>query len=143
MSPAGDAVLMHLRITGVLMALLVAVNLYVPSHLRWRDEMARLSLVNRQIFQVHSFFIVLILALFSLLLLTCGDALLEPTRLSRAILAGLTIFWAARLAIQVGFYSPAIWTGDRLYRTMHYVFVVTWMYVMTVCAAALWHNMST
>ena len=41
-----------------------------------------MSLVNRQIFQAHTVFLVLTLALFSALLLTCGDALLEPTRLA-------------------------------------------------------------
>ena len=49
---------------------LVVVNLFVPARFRWREELARLSLMNRQIFQVHTIFIVLTLALFSALLLT-------------------------------------------------------------------------
>lgn len=137
-----DALLLHLRLTGVLMALLVLVNLVVPFRLGWREEMARLSLLNRQIFQVHSAFIVLILALFSALLLTCGDALLEPTRLSRAVLTGLTIFWACRLAVQWGFYSREIWHGHRFYTTMHYVFSAVWVYMTAVCATALLKSLS-
>ena len=50
--------------------MLVVVNLFVPRRFHWREEMARLSLLNRQIFQAHSIFIVLTLALFSALLLT-------------------------------------------------------------------------
>ena len=75
---------------------------------RWRG----ISLVNRQIFQAHAVFLVLTLALISALLLTCGDALLEPTRLSRAVLVGLTIFWTLRLVMQWGFYL-----ADDLART--------------------------
>jgi len=83
--------LTHLRFVGVIMAVLVVVNLFVPGRLRWREELARVSLVNRQIFQVHTVFIVLILAIFAVLLLTSADALLEPTRLSRLVVGGLTI----------------------------------------------------
>ena len=130
--------LTHLRIVGAIMAVLVVVNLFVPGRLRWREELARVSLVNRQIFQVHTAFIVLILAMFAVLLLTSADALLEPTRLSRLILAGLTIFWGVRLLTQFCYYSPAIWRGDRFNTAMHGIFSVAWVYVTAVLGAAFW-----
>ena len=85
--------------------------------------------------QAHAVFLVLTLALVSALLLTCGDALLEPTRLSRAILIGLTIFWTLRMVMQWGFYSPTIWRGHRFNTVMHCLFSVIWIYVSTVFAA--------
>ena len=130
--------LINLRVVGVIMAVLVVVNLFVPGRLRWREELARVSLVNRQIFQVHTLFIVLILAMFGLLLLTSADALLEPTRLSRLILGGLTIFWGLRLLTQWFYYSPAIWRGDRFNTVMHGVFSVAWVYVTAVLGTAFW-----
>jgi hypothetical protein len=120
------------------MASLVVVNLVVPARFHWREEMSRLSLVNRQIFQAHSVFLVLTLGLFSALLLTCGAALLEPTRLSRAVLFGLTVFWGLRMLMQWCFYSPLIWRGHRFNTVMHYVFSVVWVYVTAVFATALW-----
>ena len=129
-------VVVHLRAVGVVMALLVAVNLVVPVRYRWRDETARLSLLNRQIFQAHAVFLILTLALFSVLLLNYADALVEPTRLSRAVLAGLTIFWALRMLMQWCFYSPAIWRGDRFHTAMHWLFSATWVYVTGVFATA-------
>src|SRR5262245_58811182 len=133
-----DVLLIHLRIVGLVMAALVVVNLFVPRRFHWREELARLSLLNRQIFQVHSVFLVLTLALFSALLLTSSDALLEPSRLSRAILFGLTVFWGLRMVMQWWFYSPAIWRGHRFNTVMHYVFSVTWVYLTFVFGAALW-----
>src|SRR5262245_12556439 len=130
--------LVHLRIVGLVMAGLVVVNMFVPWRFRWRDEMAGLSVLNRQIFEAHAIFLVLTLALFSALLLTSSDALLEPTRLSRAILIGLTIFWTLRMVMQWAFYSPAIWRGHRFNTTMHCVFSIVWVYVTTVFAAGLW-----
>jgi len=130
----------HLQIGGLVMAGLVVVNLFVPSQLRWREEMSRLSLVNRQIFQVHSVFLVLTLGLLSALLLTCAPALVEPTRLSRALLIGLTIFWGLRMVMQWFFYSSDLWRGHRFNTVVHYVFSVIWIYLTSVFAAALWMN---
>jgi len=98
-------IVFNLRAVGVVMAALVAVNLVVPIRYRWREETARLSLLNRQIFQAHAMFLVLTLALFSALLVGYADALVEPTRLSRAVLAGLTMFWGLRMLMQWFFYS--------------------------------------
>jgi len=130
-------VLLNLRIVGVMLAGLAVLNLFVPRRFHWHEEMARLSLLNRQIFQAHSVFLILTLALFSALLLTCTEALLEPTRLSRAILTGLLMFWGLRMLMQWFFYSPEIWRGHRFNTVMHYAFSLTWVYFSAVFAAAL------
>lgn len=136
-----EMLLVHLHVGGLAMASLVIVNLFVPSRFHWREEMARLSLVNRQIFQVHTVFLVLILALFSTLLLTCASELLEPSRLSRAILLGLTIFWGLRMAVQWCFYSSELWRGHRFNTIVHVAFSVLWVYLTSVFAVALWLNL--
>jgi hypothetical protein len=131
----------HLHIAGVLLGALAFVNLFVPARFHWREEMARLSLVNRQIFQAHTVFIVVTVAMFSALLLTSADALMEPTRLSRAVLAGLTFFWGLRMVMQWCFYSPAIWRGHRFNTVMHGVFSAAWVYLTITFATALWANL--
>lgn len=136
-----EMLLFHLHAGGVAIAALVVVNLLVPFRFRWQDEMSRLSLLNRQIFQVHAVFLVLTLALFSALLLTCASALLEPSRLSRAVLIGLMIFWALRMGVQWCFYSSALWRGHRFNTLIHYLFSGLWVYLTTVFAAALWMNL--
>ena len=132
--------LFNLRAAGVVLAALVVVNLFVPSRFGWRADMAKLSLLNRQIFQAHSVFLILTLALSSALLLTNADALLQPSRLSRAILIGLTIFWGVRMLMQWFFYSPDIWRGNRFFTTMHVVFSTVWIYMTAVFGAALWRT---
>jgi hypothetical protein len=127
----------HLRAVGVLMALLAIVNLFVPGRFNWREELSRVSLLNRQIFVAHTVFIVLLIVLMSALLLTCAEALLEPTRLSRAVLLGLTIFWGLRMLMQWFFYSPQVWRGNRLHTALHGVFSLGWVYVTAVCGLAL------
>ena len=131
------ALVFHLRAVGVLMALLAIANLFVPGRFNWREELSRVSLLNRQIFQAHTIFIVLLIALMSALFLTCAEALLEPTRLSRAVLIGLTIFWGLRMLMQWFFYSPRVWRGNSFHTVMHGVFSIGWIYVTAVCGLAL------
>ena len=130
--------LIHLRAAGVLLAALVVINLFVPLRFGWRTDLSRVSLLNRQIFQAHSVFLVLTLALSSALLLTNADALIEPSRLSRAVLLGLTIFWGLRMLMQWFFYSAAIWRGNRFFTAMHVVFSMAWVYLTAVFGAAWW-----
>ena len=78
MTPTPDSLAVHLRATGIVLALLVFVHAFVPGRLRWREELPRLSLVNRQIFEVHTVFIVLVLALSSALLLTAATLCWRP-----------------------------------------------------------------
>ena len=132
------AIVIQLRVTGAMIALLVLVNLVVPRRFHWREEMARLSLLNRQIFQVHAVFLVLILAMMSALLLTSADALLVPGRLSRALLTGLVLFWGLRMAMQWWFYSPEIWRGNSFNTLVHIVFSTMWIYMTAVFGMALW-----
>ena len=128
--------LFNLRLVGVFMAGLVVLNMCVPRHLRWSEELRRLSLVNRQIFEVHAIFLVVILAMFAALLLSSSEALLEPSRLSRLVLGGLTIFWGLRMLAQWFYYSPDTWRGDRLRTAMHYGFSAAWIYVTAVFGMA-------
>jgi hypothetical protein len=136
-----DLLLVNLRIAGACMAALVVFNLFVPQYLGWRRELARVSLVNRQIFEVHAFFLVLTLAMFAVLLLTASDALLEPTRLSRLVLGGLTTFWAIRMLAQWFYYSPNTWRGNRLHTVLHVAFSALWIYVTVVFGSAFWRVM--
>jgi hypothetical protein len=120
------------------MLLLVAVNaLDVPRRFRWKQEMSTLSLVNRQIFQVHAAFICLVLTMFAALALLLTRPLLEPTALARAVLAGLAGFWFLRLLAQWFVYDARIWRGHRFYTVMHVVFTLLWIYLSGVFAYAL------
>jgi hypothetical protein len=141
MTLSPDWLLLNFRIVGVLMALLVAVNLAVPARLNWREEMPRLSLINRQVVQAHSIFLILTLALLSALLLTSSETLLERSRLSRALLIGLTLFWGLRMLMQWFFYSRDTWQGNRFNTTVHYVFSGMWVYITATFGAALWSSL--
>jgi hypothetical protein len=128
---------LHLRLAGALQIALAALHLAFPSHLRWKEELPRLSLLNRQIFVVHTIFICFVLVLMGALSLLAPDALLEPTRLSRLVLGGFAAFWALRLVFQWCLYDRQLWRGNTKNTVIHFVFTIAWTYFASVYAAVL------
>lgn len=128
---------LHLRLVGATMLVLAAAHAYFPRRFAWAEETARLSLLNRQIFYVHTFFIVLILALNGSLCLFAPEALLEPTRLGYLLALGLVLFWGTRLAVQLFVYDRNLWRGRRVETTVHLLFTVLWTYYAAVFGGVL------
>ena len=133
---------LHLRIAGALLLLLATSHVLFQRQFRWGEELARLSILNRQIFLVHNFFIVLVVALMGAVSLLAPDALLERTRLGAWVLGGLALFWATRLALQFFVYDASLWRGDRLRTTVHVVFAALWSYLTVVYGCGLWGQLA-
>jgi hypothetical protein len=132
---------MNLRIVGILLVLLGLSHAFFNRYFGWERELANVSLLTRQIFFVHSFFIGLGVVLGGAGSFLCADALLRPALLSRAVLAGMTVFWLCRLLAQFVAYDTRIWKGDRFRTSMHAAFSVLWIYVTAtygVALAAVW-----
>ena len=110
---------------------LALVHLAFPRYFGWRQELAPLSLVNRQIMQVHTFFIGLVILLMGVLCVTSATEL-TGTVLGRKLLLGLGIFWACRLGIQFFWFSPRLWRGKAFETTVHLVFTLLWIYLSTI-----------
>ena len=127
----------HLRIAGALQIALALLHLAFPRRFQWKEELARLSPLNRQIFLVHTIFICLVLVMIGSLSLLTPGALLEPTRLSRLVLGGFSAFWGLRLLCQWFVYDPALWRGQTFNSVMHVLFSLLWLYLTAVYLGAL------
>jgi hypothetical protein len=125
---------LHLRIVGVCLLALVFINTLLPRRFGWKAELAKVSLLTRQVFMVHAIFICLMLLMMALLSLLFTPLLTTPSPLAAVVLAGLTFFWAFRLAAQFLIYSPRLWRGQRFETTMHVLFSCVWAYFAAVYA---------
>ena len=47
----------HLKIIGILLMLLALVHTIFPRYFNWKNELKELSLMNRQMMKIHTFFI--------------------------------------------------------------------------------------
>ena len=119
----------HLRLAGALQLALAALHLGFPRRFDWASELPRLSLLNRQIFVVHTLFIALVVLMFGALSCFAAPALLEPTPLSRLVLGGLATFWTARLAVQWLVYDTRLWRGHAANTRMHLALTALYVYL--------------
>ena len=123
--------IIHLQIIGTLLILLSLIHIVFPSYFNWKKELISLSLMNRQMMGVHTFFIAFVVSLMGLLCLTASADLIE-TSLGRKVSFGLALFWSTRLFFQLFIYSPKLWKGKRFETIVHIIFTLLWLYVSSI-----------
>lgn len=122
---------LHLKIIGVLLILLAIIHVAFPTYFKWRNELSNLSLINRQLMYIHSFFIAFIILLIGILCLTSARDLIY-TSLGKTISLGLGIFWSTRLFIQFFGYSAKLWKGKTFETSLHIFFSIFWTYLSVI-----------
>jgi hypothetical protein len=121
----------HFKIIGVLLIILALVHGFFPKYFNWEKELKSLSLINRQMMAVHTFFIALAIFLIGLLCLVSSKELIE-TKLGKTISLGIGIFWLMRLFIQFFGYSSELWKGKGFETAIHILFSLLWTYLSIV-----------
>lgn len=121
----------HLKIIGVLLVLLALVHTIFPKYFQWEKELSSLSLMNRQMMKVHTFFIALIVLMMGLLCMSASKELMDTT-LGKKISLGLFIFWTIRLFLQFFGYSDKLWKGKRFETIVHILFSLLWLYLSVI-----------
>ena len=124
---------MEVQLELIGFALVGLALLHVPfaRYFKWRQEFATVSLINRQMMYVHTFFIALTVLLMGLLCLTSAAELIA-TPLGHKLALGCGAFWLARLLIQFFGYSASLWRGKRFETAVHVVFSGLWAYLSIV-----------
>jgi hypothetical protein len=128
---------LHLKIIGWILVLLAIVHVVFPKRFNWTEELSSLSLINRQVMYVHTFFIALVVLFMGILCLTSAKELIE-TDLGKRIVLGLGFFWLIRLFIQFFGYSSTLWKGKTFETTVHIVFSLLWTYLSVVFLMIYW-----
>lgn len=121
----------HLKIAGSILVILSLMHIIIPKYFKWQTELKRLTLITRQIFYVHTFFIAFVVLLMGLLCLNYSHELIYDA-FGRVISIGLFGFWLARLIFQFFVYSPKVWRGKRFETAVHIVFSIMWLYLTSV-----------
>lgn len=70
---------LQLQITGILLMILAIAHVFFPKYFNWKQELSQLSLINKQMMEVHTFFVALVVFLMGLLCFTESQALTATT----------------------------------------------------------------
>jgi len=122
---------LHFKIIGILLMALALIHIIFPKYFNWEEELKSLSLMNKQMMTVHTFFIAVTVFMMGLLCLISTSDLIE-TKLGKTICLGFGIFWSIRLFIQFFVYSTALWKGKKFETIVHIVFSFLWLYLSFV-----------
>ncbi len=84
----------------------------IPHLLNWREPIARMPLLVREVFWVHTFFIGLTCAIFGLITWVFAADIAHPAHdMMRWFAFAVGLFWGIRCVMQWTFYSSAHWRG--------------------------------
>lgn len=121
----------HFKIIGIVLIVLAFIHAIFPKFFNWDKELASLSLINRQMMVVHTFFVAFIVFLMGLLCLSSSHELIE-TNLGKKIVLGFGVFWSVRLFVQFFGYSAALWKGKTFETAVHILFALLWTYLSLI-----------
>jgi hypothetical protein len=107
------ALLQLLWIAGFVQVVIASANLFLPAKLNYRDNLSRVSPVIRQIFVVHSVYIVGVVLLFAAVTFGFAGDLASGRGLGRFLAAAIAVFWLIRAPVQLLYYDPALRRENR------------------------------
>jgi hypothetical protein len=122
---------LNLKIAGILLILLALGHFTFPKYFNWKSDLSTVSLINRQMMYIHTFFIALVLFLAGLLCLTSSGEIIKSD-LGNKLSLGFGIFWVVRLIVQLFGYSSKLWKGKRFETGIHILFLLLWCYLAAV-----------
>ncbi len=126
------AVVGHVAILGA--------SFQVPARLRWREELARLSPLNRKLMWVQSSFTVLTIIAFAALTTVLHDELLRGDRAALALAAFIAVYWLARIGVDAFYFRHADWPQGRWLMLGHVMLVCLFCALAgTYLALIAWH----
>jgi len=127
-----------LRAAGAILLGLAALHPLMPARLRWKEELPRLSLLNRQMFLVHAYFIGLVLAMMGALCAFAPRLLVERGPLARLVCGAFAVFWFARLVVQWFVYDRSLWREGGFNAFIHWLFTAFWIYLSSLFGWLFW-----
>jgi amino acid permease len=103
-----------LWLAGLVQILIAAANFYLPRKLKYQENLERVAPIIRQIFVVHSVYIVGVLLLFAALTFGFAADLASGHGLGRFLAAGICVFWLFRAPVQLLYYDASLRRTNRL-----------------------------
>ncbi len=108
-------------------------NVALPKKLNYRQNLARVAPIIRQIFVVHSGYIVGIVLLFAVITFGFGAELASGRGLGRFLAAAMALFWFCRVPLQLLYYDAAL---RRAHRAVDAAMTAALLFLTATYAAA-------
>lgn len=108
-----DAMTVALWTAGAVEVAIALANFVIARKLKYRENLARVAPMIRQIFVVHSGYIVGIVLLFAAITFQFAGELASGHGLGRFLAVAMAVFWLCRVPLQLFYYDPAVRRENR------------------------------
>jgi hypothetical protein len=102
-----------LWLAGLVQVAIAFANVFLPAKLKYRENLSRVAPIIRQIFLVHSIYIVGVVLLFAAVTFAFAGELASGRGLGRFLAAAIATFWLARVPLQIFYYDTALRRAHR------------------------------
>ncbi len=131
------AILLFLWLAGFVQIAIASANLFIPRKLNYQENLTRVAPIIRQIFVVHSVYIVGVVLLFAAVTFGFATELASGRGLGRFLASAMALFWLCRAPVQLLYYDASL---RRSNRAGDIAFTLAALFLtMTYGAAALAH----
>jgi hypothetical protein len=103
-------------LAGVGQLVLALASLAIPRVLRWREDVAKLRRLTRQVFWTYAAYIWFTNVAFGLVSVLAPESLLDGSTLARAVCGFIAAYWGARVLIQIFWFDRTDAPGGALVR---------------------------
>ena len=103
-----------LWLAGFVQVAIASANVFIPKKLNYRENLSRVAPIIRQIFVVHSVYIVGVVLLFAVLTFGFAQDLASGRGLGRFLAAAMALFWLFRAPVQLLYYDASLRRSNRL-----------------------------
>jgi hypothetical protein len=108
------AILLFLWLAGFVQIAIASANLFIPKKLHYQENLSRVAPIIRQIFVVHSVYIVGVVLLFAFMTFGFAAELASGHGLGRFLAASMALFWLFRAPVQLLYYDESLRRSNRL-----------------------------
>ena len=112
---------LFLRLAALAQLGVAILNLFLIRIMHWERDLISAPLLIREVFQIHTYFISITLAIFGTLTWRfAGELATAADPLCVWLAIGIGCFWSVRSVMQWSHYSASHWRSDRLRKFIHW-----------------------
>lgn len=129
-----------LWIAGIGHFCILGASLQAPYHLRWRDDLAKLSPFNRKLMWVYGAYTVFTIVAFGTLTFMLHGELLRGDRAALALAGFIGSYWGVRVLVDIFYYGHAGWPKGPAFVVGHVLLLSLFCVLAgTYLGLVIWH----
>jgi hypothetical protein len=121
-----------LLLAGIGQLALAFGSLAIPRILAWREDTSRLRPLTRQVFWTYAGYIWVTNVAFGVVSVAAPHWLLDGSGLARAVTGYVTVYWGARLCVQLFYFDRSSAPAGTRYRVAEAALVGLFVYLTAV-----------